>query len=80
MKRLLIILISTTAILGILKIVYAGSLTPPSSPGSTYYTLEQIYNPLANTAYDSSGVASSSQGSAMQIAKCVLQKMHGKNC
>ena len=49
----------------------AGSLNPPSSPASTFYTLSQIFNPLASGSYDSSGVAANANGSVLGILRYI---------
>src|SRR3989344_7941146 len=49
--------------------VRAGSLTPSSSPASTFYTLQEIFNPLASTSYDSSSITANGNGSLIQILK-----------
>jgi len=80
MKRVMIITISVLSIMGVLSIVRAGTLSPPSSPDSTGFTLGEIFNPLASASYDSSGIASESAGSVIEISKCILEKMHGGDC
>lgn len=64
----------------VLRSVNAGSLSPSSAPASTLYTLGQLFNPLASTSYDSSGITADSQGSAIQIGRCIIQKLHGGTC
>ncbi len=46
----------------------AGSLTPSASPASTMSTLQNIYDSIAGT-FDSSGIASSQNGSLIQALK-----------
>lgn len=64
----------------VLRSVEAGSLTPSTSPAGTFYTLGQIFNPLASSSYDSSGISADSQGSALEITKCIITKLHGGSC
>ena len=80
MKRVFIVALSTLAVIGILGVVQAGSLTPSTSPAGTFYTLGDIFNPLASTGYDSSGISGDSNGSILEIAKCIKEKMHGGSC
>src|SRR3989344_7068102 len=49
----------------------AGSLSPGSNPASTFYTLSQIFNPLASTSYDSSGIAADQNGSVIEILRYI---------
>ena len=79
-RKLCVFVLALVLVLVILQTVNAGSLTPSTSPAGTMYTTEQVYNPLVLTSYDSSAIASSSTGSAIQIARCVIEKMHGGSC
>lgn len=54
----------------------AGSLTPSAAPASTMNSVEEVYNSLVGT-FDSSAVVASSQGNALQIAKCITSAMTG---
>lgn len=79
-SRVSVFAISVALIAGILHMVQAGSLTPSATPASTFHTLSEIFNPLASTSYDASAIASSSNGSALGIAKCIIYKLHGGSC
>ena len=79
-RRFFVFLISVAVVMLILRAVQAGSLTPPASPAGTMHTLREIFNPLASTSYDASGIASSSTGSALQITKCIIYQIHGGSC
>ncbi|TSC90891.1 MAG: polymorphic outer membrane protein [Parcubacteria group bacterium Licking1014_17] len=63
--------IVVAATLFVVVAVRAGSLTPSSSPASTMYTLEQIYESIASTSYDSSAISASQNGSLLQILKYI---------
>ena len=80
MKRFFVALVALFAVLGILEVVNAGSLTPSTSPAGTLYTLGDIFNPLASTSYDSSGISGDSDGSVLEITKCIIEKLHGGSC
>jgi len=62
------ILVSILALSILALVATAGSLTPSSSPASTFYTLSQIYNSIAGT-FDSSSITASSSGSLIQSLK-----------
>ncbi|HXV27225.1 MAG TPA: hypothetical protein VD862_04360, partial [Candidatus Paceibacterota bacterium] len=53
----------------------SGSLTPSASPAGTFYTLGQIFNPLASTSYDSSSVAADADGSILQIVRYINDQL-----
>lgn len=77
--NLCIIVISVATVVSIARLVEAGSLNPGSAPGSTMYDATAIHNALVGT-FDSSAIASSSSGSAIQIARCILERMGGGSC
>lgn len=58
------------SVVSLTAIAFAGSLTPPASPASTFYTLEEIYNSIAGT-FDSSSISSSTTGSLIQGIKYI---------
>lgn len=62
-----VLIVFVVSVLG----VTAGSLNPTSAPASTFYTLSQIFNPLASTSYDSSGIAADQNGSVIEILKYI---------
>lgn len=51
--------------------VRAGSLSPSASPASTFYTLKQLYDPLASTSFDSSGFSADQNGSLIEILRYI---------
>ena len=77
--NLCIIIVSVATVVSIARLVEAGSLNPGSAPGSTMYDATAIHNALVGT-FDSSAIASSSSGSAIQIARCILERMGGGSC
>ncbi len=60
--------------------VYAGSLTPSSSPAGTMHTVDAIYDSLAGSTYDSSGISADNNGNALEITKCIILKTQGGGC
>lgn len=58
----------------------AGSLTPSAAPASTMQSLQNVYDALASSGFDSSGVTASRNGSALQISKCIIQRITGSTC
>lgn len=76
-----IIVLSTALIVWLYGIARAGSLNPGSGPtAGTLKTITNVYDPLASVSYDGSGVSASSTGNALQITKCILNKMRGGSC
>ncbi|MEK7194682.1 MAG: hypothetical protein AAB667_00255 [Patescibacteria group bacterium] len=76
-----VIILSVGIIIWLYSIARAGSLNPGSSPTTgTLKTITNVYDPLASVSYDSSGVSASSTGNALQITKCILNKMRGGSC
>ena len=80
MRRFFVAVIALFAVLGILEVVQAGSLTPTTSPAETMFSFGRVFNPIASTSYDSSSITANSDGSVLQIAKCLVEKLHGNNC
>ena len=78
--RMCIFLLSAAIAVMVLRSVQAGTLAPLAAPAGTNYTLGEIFNPLASTAYDSSGIAGNSRKSAIQMARCIVTKLHGGSC
>ena len=58
------------SVVSLTAIAFAGSLTPPAAPASTFHTLEEIYNAVAGT-FDSSSITSSTTGSLIQGIKSI---------
>ncbi len=77
LRNVLVVLIGVLLVLVIVQLTEAGSLTPSSAPAGTMQSLEEIYAPLASAGYDSSGVVAAKNGDALQIAKCIIQKITG---
>lgn len=53
----------------------AGSLTPSASPGSTMRTLLEVYDSIASTTFDSSGISASQTGSLIQVLKFITANL-----
>jgi len=75
-----LIIISAGFIILIFNVVSAGSLTPASAPAATFKPLNNIYDPLASTSYDSSAVTGNPNGNALEIMKCAIQKIRTGSC
>lgn len=76
-----IILLSVGIIVWLFSIARAGSLNPSSGPtAGTLKTITNVYDPLASISYDSSSVSASSTGNALQITRCIINKMRGGSC
>lgn len=61
--------------------VAAGNLTPPSSVSPTLQPPTNIYQALiATSGFSSVSLATSSTGSAIQLTKCIIQKLNGNSC
>ena len=55
----------------------AGTLAPIASPASSSESFENLYSAIASAGFDSSALAASKNGSALQVAKCIIAKMTG---
>lgn len=55
----------------------AGTLAPTSPPAGSMRSLNEIYDALVGTTYDSSAVVASRSGNALEISKCIIQKITG---
>jgi hypothetical protein len=71
-RSALIIVVGTIVSLFLVRLTEAGTLTPVALPGATMHSVEEIYDSLVGSSYDSSGVNADEQGSALQISKCIL--------
>ncbi len=61
--------------------VAAGNLTPPGSVSSTMQPPNTLYQALtATSGFSSVSLATSSTGSAIQLTKCIIQKLNGNSC
>lgn len=57
-------------------IAFAGNLTPPAgTPSPTMFSLEQIYNSLAGTGYDSSGFLPNANGNIQEQLKYIAASL-----
>jgi hypothetical protein len=77
---ILIIGIDILTIFAIIKIVEAGSLNPSGAPAATMQSVQNIYDSLASTSFDSSSISGASDGSAIQVMKCIITKLQGGSC
>lgn len=77
---ILIIGIDILTIFAIVKIVEAGSLSPSGAPSATMKSLQNIYDSVASTSFDSSGISANADGNAIQVMRCIITKMQGGSC
>jgi len=70
---------SVVLIVGLFRLGEAGSLTPPAAPAGTMNEIEEVYDALVGS-YDSSAVVASRNGNALQISKCIIDKVNGSPC
>lgn len=56
--------------------VLAGNLSPGLPPAGTMRTLEEIYSVLAGASYVSPTVTPSANGNALQVLKCITNRMN----
>lgn len=73
------VLVSVALIVGAFRLSVAGSLTPPAAPAGTMNELEEVYDALVGD-YDSSAVVASRNGNALEISKCIIDKVNGSPC
>ncbi|HUO75567.1 MAG TPA: hypothetical protein VMU12_01440 [Candidatus Paceibacterota bacterium] len=79
-RSLLMVIISVALIFGAYRLSNAGSPTPPAAPTSgTLDSLASISAALIGP-FDSSGVIADPNGSALQISKCIINRLHGIPC
>lgn len=79
--RTFAIVMASVFVVGFLfRLTEAGSLTPTALPATTMKTLEDIFNPLVSSSYDSSGVAPDRNGNVLEVAKCIMARMTGGVC
>ena len=77
-RNALIIIVSVAVVTAVFRFTEAGSLTPPGiAVVPSLNTLSEIFAPLVSTSYDSSGVTADKNGNALQITKCIIQKVTG---
>ena len=79
-RFLILCVISIAVVVVVVRFVEAGSLNPTSAPASTMKDLDSAYDALVGASYDSSAIASSSSGSAIQLGRCILENLGGGSC
>ena len=74
------ILLASVVVIGVLfRLTEAGSLAPAAAPSAdSMPSLASISDALVGSSFDSSGIASDSNGSALEIAKCIIGRLAGK--
>jgi hypothetical protein len=64
-----------------LRIVDAGSLSPVAAPApDSMQSLASISDALVGSTFDSSGIGADANGSAIEIAHCIINRMTGGTC
>ena len=76
-RGVLIVALSVVVVTALFRLTEAGTLTPIASPASSSESLENLYSAIASAGFDSSALSASKDGSALQIAKCIIAKMTG---
>lgn len=84
-KRALIkrIIVEVCLVIGVILVIRgaaAGNITPPASVSTTMKTASEVYDSLVGTSFDSSGLSASLDGDALQVAKCLVNKINGSPC
>ena len=79
LKEFSVLALSVAAVVLIFHIVLAGSLTPTVAPAPTFHSLDDIYNELVGTL-NSSGNSPSSTASAVNISRCIMNRLAGIAC
>jgi len=65
----------------IFRLTEAGSLSPVSAPADdSMPSLASISDALVGTTFDSSGIASDSDGNVFEVTKCIIEKLNGTPC
>ena len=74
------IAVSVAIIVGVFRFATAGTLNPPTAPTTgTLTSLASISDALFGS-FDSSAITADPNGSAMQIAKCIIVRVNGGTC
>lgn len=72
---------SVVVIVGVYAMTGAGSTQPPDVPTvGTYRDQSSIFDAIASETYDSSLITADPNGSAFEIAKCIIGKITGGSC
>lgn len=77
LRSFFVMAISVFVIVSLFRMTEAGTLTPALSPASTMNSLEDAYDALVGSSFDSSLITADKDGSAIQVAKCIIEKMTG---
>lgn len=78
--RVAVIVLAVFGVATILTVAQAGSLFPVASPASSLRTIGEVHDAISSSSFNSSGYTAKSNGSAIEIAKCVITKMQGGSC
>ncbi len=71
--------ISIAAVVVVVRFVFAGNLNPSVTPDGTMNTADEIYTSLVS-GFDSSTMIAKKTGSALQIGRCIIERIRGNNC
>lgn len=80
LREMLVVTVSLAAVASVVQWVQAGSLTPPGTPSATMRTLQEVYDTMVGTTFDSTAITASASGSAIQITKCIIAKIRTGTC
>ena len=80
LRNLAVVVVIVLVIATGFRVVAAGLLDPSAAPASTMNTLASIFGALASPSYDASAISASTQGSALQISRCIILRMTGSSC
>jgi hypothetical protein len=73
-----VIACSIFIIVVIFQLAAAGLLTPSAAPAPTMDTLEETYDVLVG-GFNSAAITASLSGSAIEVSKCLVQKITGQS-
>jgi hypothetical protein len=77
-RAVLVVAVSVVVITGLFRLTEAVPPAEPTAlPASSSQSLEKLYGALASPGYDSSALTGDRNGSALQVAKCIIRKMTG---
>ena len=79
-RSALMIAMSVAIVVGVFRFATAGTLNPPAAPTTgTLTSLASISDALFGS-FDSSAITADPNGSAIQIAKCIIVRVNGGTC
>lgn len=79
-RAIMTITAAVGVVIGIFAISDAGTLAPDVSPVATFDSNSDVYDAIASSGYDSSSITADANGSAFQVAKCIISRIAGGSC